>query len=97
IEQGVENFRRVPREDADIRIAPGQRGGSSDLLVSWQERRPVRLSIGLDDSGSDSTGRYLGSATLAVDAPFAHNDLFYANVGRNVFQQGPFGNRSNAL
>ncbi len=97
IEQGLENFKRVPSADADIRITPGQRGGSSDLLVSWQERRPVRLSIGLDDSGSDSTGRYLGSATLAVDAPFAHNDLFYANVGRNVFQQGPFGNRSNAL
>ena len=97
IEQGLENLKRVPSAAADIRITPGQRESTSDLLVSWQESRPIRLSIGLDDSGSDSTGRYLGSATVAVDAPFAHNDLFYANVGRDLFPQGALGNRSNAL
>ncbi|MCH1998629.1 ShlB/FhaC/HecB family hemolysin secretion/activation protein, partial [Achromobacter xylosoxidans] len=86
-----------PSAAADIRITPGQREATSDLLVSWQESRPIRLSLGLDDSGSDSTGRYLGSATLAVDAPFAHNDLFYANVGRDLFQHAPLGNRSHAL
>lgn len=97
IEQGLENLKRVPSAAADIRITPGLRGVTSDLLVSWQESRPIRLSLGLDDSGSDSTGRYLGSATLAVDAPFAHNDLFYANVGRDLFQHAPLGNRSHAL
>ncbi|MFY3937506.1 ShlB/FhaC/HecB family hemolysin secretion/activation protein [Achromobacter xylosoxidans] len=97
IEQGLENLKRVPSAVADIRITPGQREATSDLLVSWQESRPIRLSLGLDDSGSDSTGRYLGSATLAVDAPFAHNDLFYANVGRDLFQHAPLGNRSHAL
>lgn len=97
IEQGLENLKRVPSAAADIRITPGQREATSDLLVSWQESRPIRLSLGLDDSGSDSTGRYLGSATLAVDAPFAHNDLFYANVGRDLFQHAPLGNRSHAL
>lgn len=97
IEQGLENLKRVPSAVADIRITPGQREATSDLLVSWQESRPIRLSLGLDDSGSGSTGRYLGSATLAVDAPFAHNDLFYANVGRDLFQHAPLGNRSHAL
>lgn len=97
IEQGLENLKRVPSAAADIRITPGQREATSDLLVSWQESRPIRLSLGLDDSGSDSTGRYLGSATLAVDAPFAHNDLFYANAGRDLFQHAPLGNRSHAL
>ncbi|AMG48244.2 transporter [Achromobacter xylosoxidans] len=97
IEQGLENLKRVPSAAADIRITPGEREATSDLLVSWQESRPIRLSLGLDDSGSDSTGRYLGSATLAVDAPFAHNDLFYANAGRDLFQHAPLGNRSHAL
>ena len=60
-------------------------------------RRPVRLSLGVDDSGSKSTGRYLGSATLAIDAPLAQNDLFYANIGKDMFQHGPFGNRSHTL
>jgi len=97
IEQGLENFRRVPSASADIKIVPGEQEATSDLQVNWQEGRPVRLSLGLDDSGSKSTGRYLGSATLALDAPFAQNDLFYANIGKDLFQHGPFGNRSHTL
>lgn len=97
IEQGLENFRRVPSSAAGIKIVPGSHDATSDLLVNWKEARPVRINLGLDDSGSKSTGRYLGSATLALDAPFAQNDLFYANVGKNVFQQGSFGNRSHTL
>lgn len=97
IEQGLENFRRVPSASADIKIVPGEQEATSDLLVNWREGRPVRLSLGLDDSGSRSTGRYLGSATLALDAPFAQNDLFYANIGKNLFEHGPFGNRSHTL
>ncbi|MCP1107939.1 ShlB/FhaC/HecB family hemolysin secretion/activation protein [Serratia nevei] len=97
IEQGLENFRRVPSANADIKIVPGAEDGTSDLQVNWHEGRPVRLSLGMDDSGSKSTGRYLGSATLAIDAPFAQNDLFYANIGKDMFQHGPFGNRSHTL
>jgi len=97
IEQGLENFKRVPSASADIKIVPGEQEATSDLQVNWHEGRPVRLSLGLDDSGSESTGRYLGSATLAVDAPFAQNDLFYANMGKNLFEHGPFGSRSHTL
>ena len=97
IEQGLENFRRVPSANADIKIVPGAQEATSDLQVNWHEGRPVRLSLGLDDSGSKSTGRYLGSATMALDAPFAQNDLFYANIGKDLFQHGPFGNRLHTL
>lgn len=97
IEQGLENFKRVPNVTADIRIEPGRVDGTSDLVVSWQEKRPVRLSLGLDDSGSKSTGRYLGSATLAIDAPFAQNDMFYANISKDLFDNDPLGNRSYTL
>lgn len=97
IEQGLENFKRVPSATADINIVPGAQEGTSDLLVKWQEGRPVRLGVGLDDSGSKSTGRYLGSTTLAVDAPFAQNDLFYASIGKEMFESGPLGNHSHTL
>ncbi|OTA19819.1 putative hemolysin activation protein HecB [Xenorhabdus beddingii] len=97
IEQALENFKRVPSAEADIKIVPGQQEATSDLLVSWKAGRPIRLSLGLDDSGAKSTGRYLGSATLAIDAPFAQNDLFYANIGKDLFDYGPFGNRSRTV
>lgn len=97
IEQALENFKRVPNVVADIQIAPGAQEATSDLLISWQESRPFHLSVGLDDSGSESTGKYQGSATLSIDAPFAQNDLFYVNLGRSLFRDGPYDSRSHTL
>ncbi|MGV8927789.1 MAG: ShlB/FhaC/HecB family hemolysin secretion/activation protein [Ewingella sp.] len=97
IEQALENFKRVSNVDADIKIVPGQQEATSDLLIAWKESRPIHLSLGLDDSGADSTGKYQGSTTLAINAPFAQNDLFYANLGRSLFRDGPYDSRSNTV
>jgi hemolysin activation/secretion protein len=88
IEQALENFKRVPTADAGIQIAPAEssnaKPGESDLLIAWQQQRPLRLSLSLDDSGSAYTGKYQGSATVSYDAPFALNDLFYASVSHDL-------------
>jgi hemolysin activation/secretion protein len=80
IEQALENFKRVPGVDVDIQIVPAEAPGLSDLVIDWQQGRPVRLQLGVDDGGSRSTGRYQGSATLSVDNPLALNDLFYVGL-----------------
>ncbi|MDH2274606.1 ShlB/FhaC/HecB family hemolysin secretion/activation protein, partial [Moraxella porci] len=41
----------------------------------------------LDDSGSKSTGRYQGVATLSVDNLANLNDLFYLSFGRDLGNQ----------
>ncbi|MFI8416398.1 ShlB/FhaC/HecB family hemolysin secretion/activation protein [Serratia sp. NPDC078593] len=97
IEQALENFKRVSNVEADIKIVPGEKEATSDLQIVWQESRPFHLSLGLDDSGAKSTGKYQGSATLSIDAPFAQNDLFYVNVGRSLFRNGPYDSRSNTV
>ncbi|WP_045784834.1 ShlB/FhaC/HecB family hemolysin secretion/activation protein [Chania multitudinisentens] len=97
IEQALENFKRVPNAEADIQIVPGAQEATSDLLITWKEGRPFRLSVGLDDSGSESTGKYQGSTTLSIDAPFAQNDLFYVNLGRSLFRDGPYDSRSHTV
>ncbi|VXD01112.1 Transporter [Enterobacterales bacterium 8AC] len=97
IEQALENFKRVPNVEADIKIVPGAQDATSDLLITWKESRPFHLSLGLDDSGSDSTGKYQGSTTLSIDAPFAQNDLFYVNLGRSLFRDGPYDSRSHTV
>ncbi|WP_447887254.1 ShlB/FhaC/HecB family hemolysin secretion/activation protein [Serratia fonticola] len=96
-EQALENFKRVPNVDADIKIVPGAQDSTSDLLITWKESRPFHLSLGLDDSGSESTGKYQGSTTLSIDAPFAQNDLFYVNVGRSLFRDAPYDSRSHTV
>jgi hemolysin activation/secretion protein len=89
IEQGLENLQRVPTASADIRIAPamaeGAGPGDSDLVVNWQQRRPLRASLSIDDAGSEATGRLQANGTLSWDSPLGVHDLFYVNAGRGVF------------
>ncbi|MDX5446726.1 MAG: ShlB/FhaC/HecB family hemolysin secretion/activation protein [Zoogloeaceae bacterium] len=79
IEQGLENLRRLSSGDADIRIEPGEAPGESDIIIERQQNFPLRLSLALDDSGSRSTGKYMGAASLAWDNPLGLGDLFHAS------------------
>lgn len=98
IEQALENFRRVPTVEADIRITPAEGDdagpGDSDLVILWRQRSPpVRFSVSLDDAGGRATGRLQGAATLSVDSPLSWNDLFYINLGHDIFNASGKGTR----
>jgi hemolysin activation/secretion protein len=84
IEQGLENFKRVPGAQADIQIVPAELPGESDLQVRWQGGSAWRLGLSVDDSGSDATGPYQGGVTLSLDNPTGTHDLFYVTVNRNL-------------
>jgi hemolysin activation/secretion protein len=61
LEQGLENLKRVPTVEADFKIHPSaQRNepGYSDLKLAWQQSKPYRILLGIDDAGSESTGKY---------------------------------------
>lgn len=92
IEQGLENLKRLPTAEADIRIEPASgtspEPGESDLAVRWQQDFPWRFSASLDDAGSDNTGKYQGSLTLSYDNPFSLNDLFYVTATHDL-DKGP--------
>lgn len=81
IEQGLENFQRVPTVRANMEIVPGEKPGESDVLLSWKPSRMWRAGVSLDDSGSRSTGRYQGAATLYIDNPLSLSDTFYLSAG----------------
>ena len=93
IEQGLENFKRVPTAEADIQMVPGSAPGDSDLLVKWRQSQWVRLSLSVDDGGSDATGKYQGNATLSLDNPFGLQDLFYFSFSNDLSGNGPNGRR----
>jgi hemolysin activation/secretion protein len=84
IEQGLENFKRVPGTEADIRIVPGTQPGESDLVIKWTTGRGYRASLSADDSGTKSTGTYQSGVTLSLDNPAGLNDLFYVTLNRNL-------------
>ncbi|WP_343723032.1 ShlB/FhaC/HecB family hemolysin secretion/activation protein [Herbaspirillum seropedicae] len=88
IEQGLENLKRVPTAEADIKIEPAQGEGAlpgqSDLVISYRQAFPLRLAVALDDSGSDATGKYQGSITVSFDNWWTLNDLFYASFNHDL-------------
>jgi hemolysin activation/secretion protein len=91
IEQGLENFKRVPGTQADIQIVPGDAPGESDLLITWSGGRGYRVSMSADDSGTKSTGMYQGGVTFSLDDPSGFHDLFYVTLNRNLPGDSPGG------
>jgi len=87
IEQGLENFKRVPTVEADFKIKPSEQRnqpGYSDLELAWQQSKPYRIHLGVDDAGSDSTGKYQGTSTVSLDHLFTANDLFYGSYNHDL-------------
>jgi hemolysin activation/secretion protein len=88
IEQGLENLKRVPTTEVDIKIEPATgdniQPGESDLVISYQQTSPFRLTLSVDDSGSKFTGKTQGNMTLSLDNPLTLNDLFYASFGHDL-------------
>ena len=88
LEQGLENFKRVPTAEADFQIKPSTHKnsqlGDSDILIRYKQAFPLRASLSLDDGGATSTGRNKVSLTLSYDNPFSLNDLFYLSINRDI-------------
>ncbi|WP_230151833.1 ShlB/FhaC/HecB family hemolysin secretion/activation protein [Pseudomonas brassicacearum] len=88
IEQALENFKRVPTAEADIKIAPARaadaKPGESDVVIAWSQRFPARVSLSVDNSGSKSTGKYQGNVSLSLDNLLSLNDLFYASINHDL-------------
>lgn len=94
IEQGLENLQRLPGVQANMEIVPGDQPGESDILISRQQSRFWRLGASLDDSGTRSTGRYIGGLTLSLDNPFSLSDLFYLSGSHDLNKHGRSGNKN---
>ncbi len=97
IEQGLENLQRFSTAEANFRIVPGEQPGESDVVVDWQQEKQWRVSLSLDDSGSDNTGKYQSNAALFLDNPLRLSDQLYISVGRSVFADNGQGTENWAF
>ncbi|MGV2879384.1 ShlB/FhaC/HecB family hemolysin secretion/activation protein [Pantoea vagans] len=84
IEQGLENLQRLPTVEAHMALRPGLNPGESDIVIERTQRRFWRLGAWLDDSGTESTGRYQSGIMLALDNPTSLSDLFYLTASRDL-------------
>lgn len=84
IEQGLEQMKRVPSQDANIDIAPAEGAGQSDLVITVKRTKPWRMVATLDDSGAAATGLYQAGLNLGIDNPLHANDLLSLGVTHDV-------------
>ncbi|MEK6697471.1 MAG: ShlB/FhaC/HecB family hemolysin secretion/activation protein [Nitrospirota bacterium] len=75
LEQGLEQMKRVPYQDVDLKIKPGVQPGESDVVLGVEREKAWRASLSLDDSGSTTTGKLQAGAGFAWDNPLGINDL----------------------
>ncbi len=52
-----------------MEIVPGDNPGESDIVITRKQEKMWRLGLSLDDSGTETTGRYQGGVTLSLDNP----------------------------
>lgn len=80
IEQGLENLQRLPTVTARMALHPGEAPGESDIVIERTQSRFWRVGAWVDDTGTESTGRYQGGVMLALDNPTSLSDLFYVTA-----------------
>lgn len=84
IEQGLEQMKRVPSQEVDMQLLPGQQPGESDIAITVKQGKPVKVVLSLDDSGSKATGQLQSSAAIGIDNLFGANDLFNVSINHDA-------------
>lgn len=96
LEQGLEQIKRVPSQDADMKISPGDKPGESDVNITIKSTKPFRMTLSLDDSGTEATGKIQASTSLSFDNLLGINDLFYISFNKDAQQEeNQYGTRGN--
>lgn len=80
LEQGLEQLKRVPSQDAEMELVPGAHPGESDVVITLKVARRWRGALSLDDGGSEGTGKQQAGATVWADNLLGINDMLSVGV-----------------
>ncbi len=88
LEQGIDQVNRLGSNAAKIDIEPDDEPGTSRVVVRNQPRQRWLINAGIDNSGSESTGRTIWSASLGLDHALGLNDFLSLGY-RHSEEPGP--------
>ena len=86
LDQGLEQMKRVPRQDVKMKLLPGKETGKSVVMLDVNRERFWSAGISWDDSGLYSTGKHQMTGDLAIYNPMNWNDILsvsYTNDTEN--------------
>ncbi len=91
IEQGLEQLKRVPSQDVTMDIAPAEKVGESDVVLTVHTTRRWHVVVDTSDAGLKGTGRNQGNLNVSYDNPLGLNDLFSIGAGHALFTHADGG------
>lgn len=90
IEQGTENLRRILGREVEVKIEPAikedgtQLVAYSNLVVHSTPEQKVGFNLNVDDSGSDTTGKYIASLGFNFNNFLNLNDTLNINLSHSL-------------
>ncbi|CAD6542681.1 Hemolysin transporter protein ShlB [Paraburkholderia hiiakae] len=90
LEQGLEQMKRVSSQDVNMEIRPTDVPGESDVVLTVKRSKPWTFVASVDNSGTESTGKWQGNVSLGLNNPLGLNDIL--SLGAN--QDLSFGNKA---
>jgi hemolysin activation/secretion protein len=84
LEQGLEQMKRVPNQDAKMQLVPGDDPGTSIVAVAVERSKPWHIGVSMDDSNPKSIGRLGASFNAAFYNPFGLNDTLSYSYGKDA-------------
>lgn len=97
LEQGIDNLSRLGTVSTSMVIEPGAHRHTSDVVVSWHQRKiPLRGSLSVDDGGSRSIGKYQSTGSVYWDNPLHLNDVFNISHTRSLLHRNDVQSSSGA-
>lgn len=94
IEQGLENIQRLPDVKTHVKIIPARIAGESDIELQRKQKKMWRVGVTVDDSATNSVGRYQAGLSLSLHNPFSLSDLVYISGSRDLNMSSNKGNKN---
>ena len=95
LENSLEQVNRLRSNKTTMNLIPGEGRGGSVVMLNTQETRPIFGTLGINNYGSDSTGKLQLSGGLTWENPLGISDIFTLNINTtNKQEEGKksFGN-----
>lgn len=84
IEQMVDQLNRLPSNQAQMELTPGQAVGGSDVLIKNTPHKPWRASLSRNNDGQRSTGEQQWNTGLEWDSPLGLADQLSLRGGHDA-------------
>lgn len=97
LEQLTDQLNRLPSRRSTIELVPGESPGDSRVQLNSEGGRPLRLALGRNNNGSESTGEQQWQLGVEWDSPLGLADQFVAQLGHDVTQQPGRGSADQYL